>query len=114
MALPKSIENMTVKQFLTYVTAIGFFATPIAGAGVWGLNHLIKAAVAEEKFVTQEALDAQTRVLEEQKRQFDLFKEQLHEIDKQTGILQTDIGTLKAFSRDNTEYFEKILKRLEN
>lgn len=89
MSITAALKAITLGSLITYGSTIGTVVT----GGYWGLNWMIKQAVADEKYATQEALDAQRRVLEGLQGQFHTFM-----LD-QTKV-QTDIGTLKQF---NTE-----------
>lgn len=103
--VPPAIKAITLGQILT----ISIAGTPLATAGYWGLNKLIKSAVAEEKFVTQEALDAQAKALDEQGEALKGLQKQFQDYEMQNGILQSDVGTVKALQKQNRDVLDQIL-----
>lgn len=90
LALPAAIRAITLGHLITYGSTIGTIGT----GSYWGLNWLIKQAIAEEKFVTQEALNEQKQLLEGLQKQF-------NDYTMEQSKVQTDIGTLKQFNQEN-------------
>lgn len=96
--IPAAIRAITLGQIIT----LGVAGTPVATGGYWGLNKLVKAAIAEERLATQEALEDQKKLLEDVQRS-------LHTYNLQQGILQNDVGTVKEFQKQHRELLDEIL-----
>jgi hypothetical protein len=100
--LPDWMRGITLGQVVVLI--------PLAVAAHSGLDWMIRNAVADEKFVTQEALDAQALKLE-------AVEKAISELEKSSGILESDIGTVKALQKESRDDIQDILKginRLSN
>lgn len=106
MSLVAVIKGVTVAELI----GASAFLAPAGGGAYWALDRMIASAVAGEKFATQQSLDEQVQALGAMKLEIEALKKQQNEMNLQTGVISSDIGTVKALQKENRDDIKSILR----